>query len=269
MKQRTITGFIVAAGFMGFLLVGGVWYAGLIAVIALIGYKEFNHMLRISWYKPQALFGFFLVALFQLYTMVGAGGYFSLERILFPSQGTIVLLGVIGYFLIMIFSKNEVDIHHVSLSFIGAVYIGFGFSYMIEGRLIEEGLYWSLLVIFVTWANDIGAYMIGRRLGKRKLWPTISPNKTMGGHLGGLIAAIVVGGIFIALYPILGTVTQMMGVIMMIAVFGQLGDLAESAMKRTFSVKDSGTLLPGHGGVLDRMDSLIFVFPVLHLLQVI
>jgi len=168
----------------------------------------------------------------------------------------------------MVLSRNRLDIYRVSYLFIGAIYIGFGFSYMIQLRWMTDGLLWSLLVLGVIWAGDTGAYFVGRKFGRRKLWPAISPNKTVEGSAGGLILAVIIG------LPIASTIPSLdrlaaLGFILLIAVAGQLGDLVESAIKRTTGVKDSGGLLPGHGGVLDRFDSLLFAFFIIHLFRVV
>lgn len=112
-------------------------------------------------------------------------------------------------------------------------------------------LIWSFIV---TWSTDIGAYFAGRRFGKRKLAPTISPNKTVEGLYGGIAAATILGGAF-ALATGLGL--PLLALAPVLAVAAQGGDLFESGMKRRAGVKDSGTLLPGHGGALDRLDGLV------------
>lgn len=112
--------------------------------------------------------------------------------------------------------------------------------------------------------------MVGRQVGKHKLWPDISPNKTIEGALGGIASAIVVAVVFILVQPNVfqhNLVTMVIFTIIF-SVVGQFGDLVESAIKRHYGVKDSGKILPGHGGILDRFDSMLFVFPMMHLLGV-
>src|SRR5690625_4805594 len=122
------------------------------------------------------------------------------------------------------------------------------------------GLAYFLFVLFNIWATDSGAYFIGRSLGRRKLWPDISPNKTIGGAVGGVLSAVVIALIFQLVYPLFSLFTAAL-IAVIASLFGQMGDLVESALKRHYDVKDSGQLLPGHGGVLDRFDSMIFVLP--------
>src|SRR5690606_996650 len=119
------------------------------------------------------------------------------------------------------------------------------------------------------WATDTGAYFFGRAFGKHKLWPTISPKKTIEGAIGGIISACIVGISFHLIYPFEHSFWMIVLVTILVSMVGQLGDLVESAYKRYFGVKDSGNILPGHGGILDRFDSLLFVVPFLHLIHFI
>ncbi len=129
---------------------------------------------------------------------------------------------------------------------------------------LNSGHYWLMFALVVNWAGDTGAYYIGRRFGRRKLAPMVSPGKTWEGAIASLCAAMIFGLIFLPL-TIPGTSFLKAGLISLLAnIAGQLGDLAESAVKRSAGVKDSGRLLPGHGGMLDRVDSSLFTFPVLY-----
>ncbi len=144
----------------------------------------------------------------------------------------------------------------------GAVWYAGGFLYALLPALgllwirerDEHGLYLLIWAFIVTWATDIGAYFAGRSFGKRKLAPTISPNKTVEGLTGGVVAAAVFGGAW-AVGMGLGVALLALGPVL--AVAAQAGDLFESGMKRRAGVKDSGAWLPGHGGVLDRLDGLV------------
>src|SRR5690625_4754030 len=129
------------------------------------------------------------------------------------------------------------------------------------------GLNYFLFILFLVWATDSGAYFIGKSLGKRKLWPAISPNKTIGGAIGGIVFALFVGVCFQLIYPFEFSMGYVIFITITISIVGQLGDLVASAIKRHYDIKDFGKLFPGHGGVLDRVDSLLFVFIVLHLIQ--
>lgn len=127
------------------------------------------------------------------------------------------------------------------------------------------GLAWTLLVIVATWIGDSAAYLVGRKFGRRKLAPLISPGKTIEGSIGGLVGAAATGAIAFATMG-LGSWVLGLAAGSLIGVAGQLGDLCESFLKRQVGVKDSGSLIPGHGGILDRIDALLFAFPVALLL---
>jgi phosphatidate cytidylyltransferase len=116
----------------------------------------------------------------------------------------------------------------------------------------------------MIWATDSGAYFIGKATGKTKLWPEISPNKTVEGSIGGVVSALLVAVLFAIFSEINATIFTLMAITVVLSIFGQIGDLVQSAFKRHFNVKDSGNILPGHGGILDRFDSLLFVLPLLH-----
>ena len=123
----------------------------------------------------------------------------------------------------------------------------------------------------LTWASDIGAYFVGRAVGRRKLIPAVSPGKTVEGALGGVLFTVLVAWAYVALVltPVAHLDVRPMGLVLFgvaVSVAAQLGDLAESLLKREAGVKDSSHLIPGHGGVLDRMDSIFFVLPVAYLL---
>jgi len=261
MKQRIITGVLGAAGFLFLLWLGGGWYAGLVVVLATVGYVEFCRMRKVSWRNWRSMPGFLMV----WGLLVGV----AIKGKAISSYGLyIALAGLIIFFLLMVLSRNRMDINQAAYLFAGALYIGFGFSCMIQLRWVTDGLLWSLFVLGVIWAGDTGAYFVGRKLGKRKLWPVISPNKTAEGSVGGLISAVI-AGLFIALTVLSLDWLTALGLSLLIAVAGQLGDLVESAIKRATGVKDSGGLLPGHGGVLDRFDSLLFALLVIHLFRVV
>ena len=124
-------------------------------------------------------------------------------------------------------------------------------------RQAEAPVGWAavLFILVVVWATDIAAYFAGRGIGGPKLWPRVSPKKTWSGALGGTAAALVAGGLVVALSGIGGFVTGA-ALAVPLSIAAQAGDLFESAVKRKFGVKDSGTIIPGHGGVLDRVDGL-------------
>jgi phosphatidate cytidylyltransferase len=141
----------------------------------------------------------------------------------------------------------------------GIFYIGWLLSYYVSLRSLGDyGMGWVFLALLCTFASDISAYLIGRTLGRHKMAPYISPNKTWEGAVGGLAGSIILSAavVFVFKLPLGYLEAIFLGVL--ISVFGQLGDLVKSLFKRNMTVKDSGNVLPGHGGFLDRVDSLAF-----------
>jgi phosphatidate cytidylyltransferase len=151
---------------------------------------------------------------------------------------------------------------------IGVLYIGLAGIALIELRHDGEAGRANVLFLFlIVWASDIGAYMAGRALGGPKLWPAVSPNKTWSGALGGLLAAIAVAFATAFAFGPVHAPIAVVAVACLLGVASQAGDLLESAIKRHFRVKDSSALIPGHGGLLDRLDGVLAAAPVAALLS--
>ena len=149
---------------------------------------------------------------------------------------------------------------------LGVLYISLSLALMIAVRNTEKGMIWIYFILAVVFAGDTGAYYAGTYWGEKKLCPRVSPGKTVAGALGGLGANLVVGliGWYFWLKQVPWTVVVFFAVA--VGVAGQVGDLFESMLKRSAGVKDSGNLLPGHGGVLDRIDALLFAMPVAYVM---
>lgn len=155
-------------------------------------------------------------------------------------------------------SRSLVD---VSVLIFGMLYIGFTLGHLLFIRALPDGIFLIFFVILVTWAGDTGAYYAGVSMGRTPLAPRISPNKTVEGLLGGCLLAVVVALIARAWFIPSFTVVDTLVLGVMLTVAGLMGDLSESMFKRGAGVKDSGGLIPGHGGMLDRLDSLLLTAP--------
>ncbi|MBW5444539.1 phosphatidate cytidylyltransferase [Cohnella sp. CFH 77786] len=260
MVQRIVTGVVAGAVFAGLLLLGGWFYAGLLLVMAMIGFAEYvklNGQARSRWDVAAAFAAVFLLTL----TRLPDGWAISL-----PSFETVAWILMFLLLAATVFSKNETSLDHAALLFVGAIYVGTGFHYMLATRELEHGIFWSAVTFVCIWSSDAGAYFVGKSIGRTKLWPAISPNKTVEGSVGGLVLAVAAGLAFAWWKPEWLGYGQAAAIGAVAAVCGQLGDLVQSAYKRLRGVKDSGQLLPGHGGILDRTDSWLIVFPIVHLL---
>lgn len=257
MKQRVVTGLIGGISFITLAYLGGIWYSLLLVLMALIGLFEFLRMARIN---PFSISGFLsyvlLLSILGSELFRGSLPHFQLQFALLP-----VLILLLFYTVV---KKNEFHIEHAALSMIGPLYVGFGFMYMMafRGGIEEQGFWMTMMILLGIWATDSGAYFVGRSFGKNKLWPAISPNKTIEGSIGGIMLALVVVLAINATKHVV-PFSQSLVIAIIIGLTAQMGDLVESAIKRHFGVKDSGSIFPGHGGVLDRTDSWLIVFPVL------
>lgn len=152
----------------------------------------------------------------------------------------------------------------IGYTFLGPLYVGLLLGHLILLRATVEGREWTLLLFFTIWMGDIAAFYTGLSLGRHKLYPEISPNKTIEGAIGGILGCLMIVAAAKVLYMNQLSVVDVAIISIGIAVMGQLGDLCESMFKRAAGVKDSGNLIPGHGGILDRFDSVLFAAPFLY-----
>jgi phosphatidate cytidylyltransferase len=158
------------------------------------------------------------------------------------------------------------DVHSSAKLFFGALYCVIAPCLLIAIRQMENGRTWAFLGLWMVWAADTGAYFVGRAVGKTKLFPLVSPGKTVEGAIGGWVLAAGISLLYRHLFSLTVSPTILVLGAVLIAMTSQVGDLCESLLKRAVGVKDSGKLLPGHGGFLDRFDGVVFALPVLYAL---
>jgi phosphatidate cytidylyltransferase len=256
MKQRIATGLGAGLLFAAAAVLGGWYYNALLLFLAVIGFYEFARLNGMKLGHPLVPVGYAgLAAIVFPWEQAGLSG-FPVHEVIWPLAAVLLAITVL--------TRNKATLDGASLLLMGAVYIGFGFSAMIEVRDAEpNGLFWTALAFGSIWASDTGAYFAGSRFGRTKLWPAISPNKTVEGAIGGVLAALAVAVIFALAAPEWLSVGRAVAIGLTASIAGQIGDLIQSAYKRLRGVKDTGRLLPGHGGVLDRCDSWLIVFPLL------
>lgn len=184
------------------------------------------------------------------------------------SDGRLFIMAGAGFFLLAAFhflfrlQNMESVARDVSLVVTAYLYVPFLLAHLVMLRLLPDGSSWLLVIMLIVMTNDTAAYYIGSAIGKHRLYPAVSPKKSVEGALGGLLGSL--GGTLLAKFTFFGSLSYVDAVLaaVLIGVTGQLGDLFESLLKRSFGVKDSGAILPGHGGVLDRLDSIILAAPV-------
>jgi phosphatidate cytidylyltransferase len=259
LKQRVVTAAIVTPLAIFLIWVGDPWFSVFIAAVVLLGTLEFYRIsANLDRRQP-------LVYLGLLWALALALSPHYKNTNILPIVVTTAT--VISLVWLLCSSAQEEAFRNWAWVVAGVLYVGWLLGYWLSLRILPDGRGWVYLAMFTTFANDTSAFFIGRAWGKRKLIP-ISPAKTWEGALGGLLIAIVVA-VAISRIPILFSLSPLkywQAILLgcLISVFAQLGDLVESLLKRNMSQKESGKLLPGHGGILDRFDSLIFTGVVVY-----
>ncbi len=252
---------------------GGGWFIAGALLCTLLALHELYRLFAHAGYHPRPI-GYFCAILFILAAVLR-------PRLPIDLVGLALLLTIMGTLGSELPGKqHEGSLVAWALTFSGAVYIGWTFAHFVLlralsaplastalGRLrVEPGAAWIAFALLVTFASDTLAYFVGHAVGQHRMAPSISPGKTWEGAIGGLAGAVCAGAIIAALFglPLASWQGALVGGIGGIA--GQAGDLAESLLKRQVGVKDSGYLIPGHGGLLDRADSLLFTVPTIYYL---
>ncbi len=228
----------------------------MVTLLASLGFYEYARMTAL----PRGLFGLGLFSLWLLASSV------FLENLSWSA-------GLwIGLFLFALYFLRHFDqasfLRLWALSLAGVLYVALGFFHLFALTELSKGRLWLLTLMAAVFGTDTGAYYTGKALGRRKLAPHISPGKTVEGAIGGTLLGTGLGT-GLGLYFGLVETKWLLLVTFLVSVVGQIGDLLESMIKRACGVKDSGGLLPGHGGILDRVDALIFAAPLLYWFLVI
>ena len=249
-------------------LVWGLWI--LLSFFAVAGIIEFNHLTRVNQTYIFRIVLDCAAAVWLLYATAQYG--------MAISHGLAIFLPYLLYLLYVVcrstFLPHQAMLPSLSNSLIGQLYIAVPLALTIRLTLVVDpfssitqfdGLLLLAIFIFI-WVNDTGAYLVGSRWGKRRLAPNISPKKSVEGSIGGLILVLLSAVVLrLLLFPELSWLRFWL-IATVVAVFGTIGDLFESSLKRQAGVKDSGKLIPGHGGILDRIDSLLLAVPAVYLL---
>jgi len=258
MKVRTLTAIIALLIFLPILLQGGMILMLFAYLLALIALKELLNMNMIKFLSIPGLIS--ALALVIIMLPQDAGDWVQVIQL----KGLIAMSFIVLSYTVL--SKNRFSFMDAAFCLMTVAYIGIGFMYFYETR--SEGLHYILYAFLIVWLTDTGAYILGKLMGKHKLWPVISPNKTIEGFIGGIICSILVPLIMQFFVDFHMNIWTLLLVTIILSMFGQLGDLVESGFKRHFGVKDSGRILPGHGGILDRFDSFMFVLSLLNILLI-
>ncbi len=233
------------------------WFTIFVAVWGLVAVFEFYRLVKASKVSPLSYFGLVWSLLFIISPHLE---YDFLGPLLLTSTIMVPLIWV------MLRGRQEQAMAAWVWTIAGILYVGWLLSYMVTLRGLDDGRNWVFLALFITFASDTAALFTGTALGRHKLAPQISPGKTWEGAIGGVVGAVLTSLFFTLetdfVLPINWGQAAVLG--LLVSVFGQFGDLAESLFKRNMGVKDSGRLLPGHGGFLDRIDSVVFAGVVVY-----
>ena len=261
-RYSNLTQRIIAALVGVAVLIGGIiwseWaYFAIFLFIALMSILEFYKLVGIDGMVPLKFWGSVCTVTIFVIT-------FLIEKQILETRWLFLIFPVVlGTFFIKLYKKNEKKpFTNIAFTLLGIVYIGVPFSMMHFLVYIDDSYNWRLLlaVLFITWASDTGAYFAGSRYGKRALFARVSPKKSWEGSVGGTALALVFALIFDHYLDFLVT-WQWLCVTGIVIIAGTYGDLVESLFKRSIAIKDSGTSIPGHGGFLDRFDSLFISLP--------
>lgn len=256
--QRTFSGLI----FISIVIVSILWHPYAFAVVffaaIFLGLYEFYKMT----YKPETI---------EINVIVGtlggmilfANGFLHAYGLTSPMIYSTYAFYLIIVFIAELFRKKANPINNWAYYFLGQIYVAIPFSLLNYIIFIQGYQPWLLLALFITlWVNDTGAYITGMLFGKHKLFERVSPKKTWEGFIGGAVFALISGYILSRFITDI-SLWQWLVFSEIVVIFGTLGDLSESLLKRTENVKDAGKLIPGHGGILDRFDSMILAAPVI------
>jgi phosphatidate cytidylyltransferase len=248
LTQRIVGGILVAIPTALAVALGDPVFTVFVAIVLGISAVELNALLCAIGYTSSIRVTF----------MTALAAFVGVRFPELPLLLPILSIALMGSFALQLRHANarERDIGDWAVAFAGGLYLGWTCGHLAELLVLQNGLWWLLLAVGCTWATDSGAYLVGRALGRHKLAPLISPNKTWEGYFGGLVCGALAGAAIGAASPLIWPAGAIAGAL--IGALSVFGDLIESMIKRQANAKDSGKLIPGHGGVLDRIDSLLW-----------
>jgi phosphatidate cytidylyltransferase len=260
LKQRTISYLIILPLIIVVVWIGKPWFTILAVIWGLGGAYEFFHIVKKSKnISPLTFFGLLWTLLFILRP--------EFPQVL-PTELLITSGVVISLILLLLRANKEEAFTGWAWTMGGIFYIGWLFSFLVAMRALPDGRDWVFLALLATFASDTSAYLVGRSIGRHKMAPYVSPNKSWEGAVAGVVGSIIISSAVVIVFGLPLSYWQTAGLGALISIVGQLGDLVKSLFKRNTGVKDSGNVLPGHGGFLDRMDSVVFASCLVYLYAV-
>lgn len=261
MKTRAITAFFFTIVMLGSLYLGAYVFTVFYLLLSVFALAEFYKLIKTSGIRPHRNIGLLVSAL--IFLMVAA--YHFLQ---FEAKYLLLLIPLVfSVFLAELYKKDKIPFGNISYTFVGFFYVTVPFCFFFSLGFMKDwngySFHLPLAFLLMLWASDTGAYLFGRKLGSHKLFERHSPKKTWEGFFGGVLTSVLVSFAVSYFFKEINPLVWG-GMAVLIVTFGTLGDLVESMLKRSLNAKDSGTLLPGHGGLLDRFDGLLIAAPVVY-----
>ncbi len=257
---RLISGIVLVALALVFIITGGDLLLGVMLVLSLIGMYELYRIFKVERSLP-GIFGY-----------LAAIAYYLDLRFKFTGDSTVIFIAFLILMLVVfVFGYPKFHTHQIMATFFGLFYVAIMLSFLYQTRMLHQGQFVVWLIFLCSWGCDTCAYCVGVLFGKHKMSPILSPKKSIEGAVGGVVGACLLTALYVfAISKAFGVQDLKMLPLVFIAGVGALismvGDLAASAIKRNFEIKDYGKLIPGHGGVLDRFDSIIITAPIIYYL---
>ena len=257
-KTRLISGIVLVLIALLTICSGGIILFMTLLAVSLIGMQELYKVMKVREDHFTVL---------EMAGYLGIIGYylclwFAPEFQLMELLGALVLI-----MFVYVFTYPKFHAEQIMAAMFGILYVGVMLSFIFQTRQLEGGAFHVWLIFFASWGCDTCAYCVGKLIGKHKMTPVLSPKKSVEGAVGGVVGAALLGGIYAAATG--GEIWEYALICAVGGLISMVGDLAASAIKRNQGIKDYGTLIPGHGGILDRFDSVIFTAPIIYFLCVV
>lgn len=259
-KTRLISGIVLVAAALLVIITGGWLLFAVTLALSLIGAFEFFRATGVreegKKFNALELAGYLGIALYYISLVVQWGSM----------QLMALITAIVVVMAVYVFTFPRYHADQVIASYFAVIYVGVMLSFVYQTRMLQDGEYIVWLIFLCSWGCDTCAYCAGRLLGKHKMAPVLSPKKTIEGALGGVLGTLILGILYAVFTK--GPVVEYAIICAIGALISMIGDLAASAIKRNKGIKDYGKLIPGHGGILDRFDSVIFTAPMIYFLAV-
>jgi phosphatidate cytidylyltransferase len=261
MKTRAITAFFFTIVMLGSIFLGGYTFTFFYLILSLAALFEFFGMIKTAGIRPHRNIALFAAALIFLMT----AGYHLLQ---FETKFMLLIVPLIfSVFISELYKKEKIPFSNISYTFVGFIYVTVPFCFFYSLGFIQNqsayNFHLPLSFLLMLWASDTGQYLFGVKFGKTRLFERHSPKKSWEGFIGGVFTSVLVSYLISLFFTEISPLV-FGGMAVLIVCFGTLGDLVESMLKRSLNVKDSGNILPGHGGFLDRFDGLLIAAPVVY-----